>query len=399
MIVAKENFATNPLMVVLRTNYERLYRSIFDNESCLVVPTAASLTGVQISQVFLEAHIIHATHLRKHYLNLIGQGVDIREGCVYTSFGCREHRVCNILQRESFFEFSKSIQVIVIDRPLQGPYEESELTSRLLGKLHLTVDLSSDGVKRLMNGWLKVAPAVEGEINRTLEQFKRTYVLVPGLEHDAAYRIGEICSSLVNKLAKYQHLTRDHIREQQLLQSVCERYIYSLLHPFIWVHLVSSLKSRDVTLRDRFYSPASGRFLIRDTVRSLVPNDIKGVNLDSPAEKIKELQRLLTPMEKLECLHETANLINGSVNDYFLNQGNRAGYSKKQFEVGADEFLPLLLLTVALSRLPHPAAHAAHIDMYLAHKPVESRIQQSSYVFSSYHAALCSVLTPTTSGC
>jgi len=387
----KENFSTNPFMTVLRTNFEKLYRSIYDHQSHLLVPTSSCIIRGSITQEFIEAHVVHSTHMKNHFLNLIGQGIEIKDGVVCTSFGCREHRICNILQRESFFEFSNSIQVIVIDRPLQGVYNEyaDQLLPRSLQTSRMTAGLSSDEVKHIADGWLKALPGLEFELNQAVETFKRTYILVAGLEHETAYRIGEMISLFVSKLSKCQRVNDNQERNQQLLEHVTERLVYSKLHSFLWNHLVSSLKDRDQLLRAALYGNDKDTSSIIARLKIVLPPSLKNLSLDAASEKLNEIQGLETPPEKIACLHETCRTIQCSVEDHVRKQGKM---QKKHLEITADELLHLMTVTVAQSHLSNPAAHAAHMDMYLAQKPAETRIQRSSYMLSSFHAALCSVL-------
>ncbi|CAK0828137.1 unnamed protein product, partial [Prorocentrum cordatum] len=76
-------------------------------------------------QVFMEAHLLKRACVPGLYMNLLGQGVEIRDSSVSTHLCWAESRVCEVLQSESMYEsdYCSTFRVFVIDKPLLGKYK------------------------------------------------------------------------------------------------------------------------------------------------------------------------------------------------------------------------------------------------------------------------------------
>eukprot|EP00921_Rhytidocystis_pertsovi_P018769 GHVQ01029725.1.p1 GENE.GHVQ01029725.1~~GHVQ01029725.1.p1 ORF type:complete len:214 (+),score=32.12 GHVQ01029725.1:130-771(+) len=127
-----EDVSQHPFLTALRASFVKLYETLVKKHYTLLVPCAAVCRGIKITQVVIECHVLQSTHIPGNFLNLLGQGVELREGCVYTSFGFKEQRVCNVLQDENMYDYGTPFKVILIDRPLQGKFEDP---GRLAGML------------------------------------------------------------------------------------------------------------------------------------------------------------------------------------------------------------------------------------------------------------------------
>eukprot|EP00922_Rhytidocystis_sp_ex-Travisia-forbesii_P018760 GHVS01027889.1.p1 GENE.GHVS01027889.1~~GHVS01027889.1.p1 ORF type:complete len:236 (+),score=22.23 GHVS01027889.1:69-710(+) len=199
-----EEVSQNPFLCVLRRTFDKLYQSMLDKQQTLLVPCAAACVHLKITQVLIESHIVQTTHIPGNFLNLMGQGVEFRDGWVHTTFGFAEHRTCRVLQEENMYDSGSAFKVICIDRPLQGPVhstsanqsDTTESPALLCEKsatpaAFLTLDEAT--VMTTMTDWgSEGSGEALSRISGLLNQFKQTYVLICGLEHEAADRIKQL---------------------------------------------------------------------------------------------------------------------------------------------------------------------------------------------------------------
>eukprot|EP00922_Rhytidocystis_sp_ex-Travisia-forbesii_P018761 GHVS01027890.1.p1 GENE.GHVS01027890.1~~GHVS01027890.1.p1 ORF type:complete len:355 (+),score=49.41 GHVS01027890.1:92-1156(+) len=329
-----EEVSQNPFLCVLRRSFDKLYQSMLDKQQTLLVPSAAACAHLKITQVLIESHIVQTTHIPGNFLNLMGQGVEFRDGWVHTTFGFAEDRACRILQEENMYDSGSAFKVICIDRPLQGPVPSSATQPDTNGKsppvgallceksptpaAFLTLDEAT--VMTTMTEWgSEGSGEALSRINGLLNQFKQTYVLISGLEHEAAERIRQLTDRSLHHLAMHRPELL-HGAHRRYLQEVAERYVYASLFSVLWNHLVSSLKSREMLVQ-RAMSVLSGnqQSLLADLQ---VPASLHDIDLRSPSAALLQLRSLHTPHEKLEYLENVCELIYKAVEEHSKRAGS-----------------------------------------------------------------------------
>eukprot|EP00745_Piridium_sociabile_P030902 TRINITY_DN51265_c0_g1_i1.p1 TRINITY_DN51265_c0_g1~~TRINITY_DN51265_c0_g1_i1.p1 ORF type:complete len:194 (-),score=10.10 TRINITY_DN51265_c0_g1_i1:642-1223(-) len=163
-----EDIDRNPLMVSLRAHFLRMYLMLCERGGVLLLPVASSLNGVKVTQVLIECHILFCTHIPGHFLNLIGQGVELRERRAFTSFGFKEERHCNVVQEDSLFDNGCTFKVVCVDEPIQilnpAPLQAQSCTTRLKS----STTSSMESVEFTVHGWFQNREALEQNLDRFL---------------------------------------------------------------------------------------------------------------------------------------------------------------------------------------------------------------------------------------
>ncbi|KAF8821559.1 hypothetical protein IE077_001874 [Cardiosporidium cionae] len=348
MLQSTEDLSTNPFMTVLRSNFEKLYRSVATKQAILLVPCAASLVGIPITQVFIE----------------------LRNGCISTSFGFKEQRVCNVLKEENMYDQSAVFKVVCIDRPLQGRFEGSLTASlRESKQSNFLTALDSESVLETMKNWLQ-GSTLSAPLEAKIKSFEKTYVLTAGLENDAARRIAQICSEMQLAIDSIWRISQQNPLKHQQLYQIVERYAYIRLYPFLWNHLLQSLSAREAKLKKGIL------FHIRDKNSLLESLQVRPIlctiDVKLLTEKLETMESLQTPHEKLSCLQAVHKLIYSAIEDRMKKQ---LTYTRESIEVSADDVLGLLISTVGKSMLSNGLAHLAHMEMLIStqccYKPLE----------------------------
>lgn len=294
-----EDLLDNPFMVVLRRDHDELLKDCAKNKdgAVLVVPQATSLKGVAIKLNFVETHVLQLQPACSSgsYINLVGQGIEIKEKekVLTTSFGFRHYRRLNILEEQSIYEFNAVFKILVVDNPIIG-----EISSQIgENKPRETVACCD-----LLNS----APEVENELFDRLHSFRQRYVQVKGCEKETARRIGVIAEDVVLRLTKHFGA----LNSADFVHVQVERTIYAALHAFIWPHLLTATEEHANKLHAIFqaWTPA----LVCQELKA--PERFAAADLRAASEKLKELDLMISPMEKLQGLQEVVTAAQNAAN-------------------------------------------------------------------------------------
>ncbi|CAK9036766.1 unnamed protein product [Durusdinium trenchii] len=192
----QEDLSQNRFLKALRASYEGgIYRQAAERgeRTVILVPCAECLEAEHFGQSFLETHLLQASAMPNCYMNLLGQGVEIKESSVTTQLGFQEHRICEVLQNDSMYDLSNTFKVLVIDKPLIGRFRP--LAAEKIGAESGSLD-----------DLLLHSPAIQGEFFDEVDRFRKTFVQVPGCENRTAERIREIVTDAVDKLSRQHQL-------------------------------------------------------------------------------------------------------------------------------------------------------------------------------------------------
>ncbi|KAK2196959.1 hypothetical protein BdWA1_002208 [Babesia duncani] len=234
-----DEISTNALICVLQKRYPSLYKSLFNPvpfSRVILVPASHSLVNAQLNQEFID-----------HYLNLAGQGVEIHGDVVSTSFGFKNHCVCNIIKRNNIYDHSGSLKAYLVDCHLL--YSTSD---------DFCAPFDSDAspeqcVKRWCDDDAEFAKMFYGG----LKKFKETFVLVPGYETETSNVIASIMERSIAKLLSNKRETLVSVQHNlHSMAQVALAYAFQHLHDVIWTHLKSAYaKQEDILQMETADSP------------------------------------------------------------------------------------------------------------------------------------------------
>eukprot|EP00747_Dinoflagellata_sp_TGD_P079855 gnl/TRDRNA2_/TRDRNA2_160671_c0_seq2.p1 gnl/TRDRNA2_/TRDRNA2_160671_c0~~gnl/TRDRNA2_/TRDRNA2_160671_c0_seq2.p1 ORF type:complete len:439 (-),score=85.35 gnl/TRDRNA2_/TRDRNA2_160671_c0_seq2:53-1369(-) len=371
-------------MKSLTRDFESTYRRALERglSTVVVVPCAESLEGLKsFDQAFVEAHVMHAAHVPGCFLNLLGQGVEIKESSVSTHLGFQEQRVCMVSQTASWHDYGQPYRVLVTDRPLVGQYKiiPGGADTKKAGASQVAApDPSTE--------FLNSAPMIQDYFYSQVDVFRNTYVQVAGLEQSTAERIREICTETTKKLKEFHKLNQAQSQQAEFQVS---RLAYVALNSFLFPHLQHILTSAEERLEKAIRSYSTTQELIDAMPDGGDSKSLHLLDVRECSEKLAamDLSTMMTPHEKVACIDEAHTMLKRCV-------AETAQKGPVAVEITGDDILSLFILAVHGSKLQHRLAHVAHMDMYLQGSTGRSggidagRFEESSYACSAFQAAL-----------
>lgn len=382
----EEDLMQNPFMQVLRASFEGIYRQAAERgeRTALLVPCAECLEEKSFGQVFAETHLLQATCVPGCYMNLLGQGVEIKDTSVSTHLGFREHRTCEVLQSEFVREYDMDpFRVLVIDRPLIGRYTlpGSPAADRAQAK---TSTQAAPGPMADTDDLLDKTPGIRDDFFDQVHRFRKTFVQVAGCESSTAERIREIAAETVQRLSKHHKLSLpSQIRQVDFNVS---RQAYAVLNAWVFPHLSQILSEHETRLQDAIQSYSSSDELLNDmpeaTLRGLGRVDIRECS-----KELELMEKAITPHEKVACIDKAHSLLQQKVAEG-AKITQAAGDSP--VEITGDDVLSLFIMAVHGSQVKQFLAHIAHVEMYLegAAGRSGSSVDEAGYAVCALQAAL-----------
>lgn len=384
----------NPFLRVLRASFEGLYRHAAERgeATTVLLPCAECLEGERegFSQVFMETHVLQEAQVPCCFMNLLGQGVEIRDSCVSTDLGFAEERTCHVLQTESMYDFGNTFRVQVIDKPLIGKYRKSQ------GSAAAEKSGGGGGSKGGVPGsgalaWLSEAPAIEDAFYDQLLQFRKTFVQVPGCEQSTAERIREIVGDATKRLIRHHNLVQPtQIRQ---LDYQVSRNAYAMLHSFAFPHLQRILATAERRLDKAIRSYDSIEDLL-SAVPGAGGRGLGRVDVKACSDHLAQMDHEITPHEKIACINEAHSALQRCAADGALGSGRGPRRQEAAVEITGDDVLSLFIIAVYRSALKDRLAHIAYVEMYLQGAAGRSgsneaaRFEETGYAVSALQAAL-----------
>lgn len=371
----------NPFLSRLRASYDGIYRRAAERgeATALLVPCAECLEGESFGQVFVEAHMLQASRVPGCFMNLLGQGVEIKDSSVSTHLGFAENRVCEVLQSETMRDYGNTFRVLIIDKPLVGKYRA------MPGAADRAQRISSAGAAPVaglplpathgdeIGDYLNSAPAISADFFDKVERFRKTFVQVPGCEQSTAERIREMVREITRRLFKHHKLTQP-VQQRQLDYHV-SKTAYAALHSFVFPHLVQILSDPEERLERAVLSYTSVGELL-EAIPGAQGRGLGLVDVRGCSEQLSRMHHSITPHEKIQIIDDAHSVLQRCV-----AEGSRI------MEITGDDVLSLFILAIYGSDLKQRLAHVAHVEMYLQGDEV-ARFDEAGYAASALQAAL-----------
>eukprot|EP00929_Paragymnodinium_shiwhaense_P095089 TRINITY_DN56053_c0_g1_i1.p1 TRINITY_DN56053_c0_g1~~TRINITY_DN56053_c0_g1_i1.p1 ORF type:complete len:478 (-),score=118.56 TRINITY_DN56053_c0_g1_i1:80-1513(-) len=392
----EEDINQNPFLQVLRdsSSFSQLYQAAAErgDATIVLVPCTECLDNEGFGQIFVETHILQASHVPNCYTNLLGQGIEIKDSrSVTTDLGFQDQRSCQILQSESIYDYSSRFRVLVIDKPLIGRFKtlpgaggsDTQLGSAGSGgasEAKGAVRSSADAM-----AWLSEVPSIEDLFYEKLLQFRRTFVQVPGCEQSTSERIREIVGETVQKVIKHHNL--QHTTQHRQLDYQVSRNAYALLHAFVFPHLQHILSEAEQRLEKAIRS-----FETTEELLHAIPGAsarLGRVDVRPCATALATMDHQITPHEKITYINQAYSALQEAI-----QQANASSGVSKQQEITGDDVLSLFILAIRSCALKDRLAQIAYVEMYLQGAASSSgsneaaRFEEAGYAVSALQAAL-----------
>eukprot|EP00446_Apocalathium_sp_SHHI-4_P036965 CAMPEP_0177303650 /NCGR_PEP_ID=MMETSP0368-20130122/6245_1 /TAXON_ID=447022 ORGANISM="Scrippsiella hangoei-like, Strain SHHI-4" /NCGR_SAMPLE_ID=MMETSP0368 /ASSEMBLY_ACC=CAM_ASM_000363 /LENGTH=539 /DNA_ID=CAMNT_0018762209 /DNA_START=128 /DNA_END=1747 /DNA_ORIENTATION=- len=406
----EEDLNKNPFLCVLQKSFEGLYRRAVERgDATLVVPCAECLDGSSFDHVFVETHVLRAAPVPGCFINLCGQGVEVKDSSVHTDLGFAEKRICEVLQTESMYEFGNHFRVLITDRPLIGRFRTVLAAADRVGsgasgskaavpspgpaggaaaggaRAWRPEPAEDPGPSDQPLEWLDSAPDIQGSHFDEVARFRNTFVQVPGCEQSTAERIREIVDATAHKLIRHHRLEQPS--QQRQLEYQVSRNTYAALHSWIWRHLQHILATPEERLEKGIRSFASAEELV-EAIPGCQGRGLGLVDIKRCSDQLDEVDHKISPHEKIACIDEAYSALQRCVADGARQAGSGA------VEITGDDVMSLFILAVYRSSLRQRLAHVAHVEMYLqgaaglSGNVQVARFEEAGYAVSALQAAL-----------
>jgi len=390
----EEDLMKNPFLRVLRSSFEPLYRAAAERgeATTILIPCAECLDGENFSQIFIETHLLLSACTPGCYMNLLGQGVEIKES-VSTHMGFTEQRTCEVLQTESMYDCSNTFRVLVTDKPLVGKYRILPgAADRPKVGVSVAVTPAHDGTNE---DWLNAAPAISDDFFDQVNRFRKTFVRVPGCEQSTAERMREITGATSQRLIRHHKLSQPS--QQRQVDYQVSWNAYAALHSFVFPHLQNILTRPEEQLEKAIRSYQTAGELL-DAMPDAAGRGLGTVDVRGCAEQLALMDHKITPHEKIACIEAAYSALQQCAAATVRSSLSMDGV----VEITGDDVLFLFILAVHGSELTHRLAHVAHVEMYLQGAAGRSgtfeaaRFEEVGYAVSAFQAALQFILNEKT---
>lgn len=364
MTAWNEELLENSFMKMLRKSFENLYRLAADpNEETLLLVPCSECLQEELTQVFMETHIVRAACVPGCYTNFRGQGVDVKDSSVATQLGFSDQRTCEVLESKSLYDsdYSCSFRVLVLDRPLTGRYRpipgvaDRGQPTPAAGTLGVAAVTGGPNDSADPSDWLSKAPAIEDYFTDQLDHFRKTFVQVPGCEQSTAERIRELVFDCTKQLRKHHGLGPKQFEQHRQLDYHISRNAYACLHSFIFPHLMRILARDDHRLESAISSYKESDLL--DSMPSVAGQSLALIDMRGCVEKLELLDHKITPHDKIECIYDGYSALQRCVAEGSLQ-------TQRPQQITGDDIESLFILAVHRSTFQHRLAHVAHVEMY-----------------------------------
>lgn len=384
----------NPFLRAMQDVYSHIYDCAAERgeATTLLVPCAECLESKTFGQIFVETHVLQAAAIPGIYMNMCGQGVEIKDTSVSTHLGFSDKRTCEVLQTESMYERGNNFNVLIIDKPLigdkyrpvqgavdRGSKSAADAIAGAMGGSPRGMGLPSVGEEMGPAEWLSSASSIDTAHFDEVDRFRKTFVQVPGCEASTAERIREIVANTVQKLIRHHKLAQP--TQQRQLKHHVSRATYAALHSWLFPHLVKILAVSEDRLDKGIQSYVSVAELV-DAIPGAQGRGLGQVDLKSCSDQLEEVDHKISPHEKIACINEAYSFLQQCV-----AEGAKARETARQpgstaIEITGDDVISLFILAIYRSSLHQRLAHVAHVEMNL------QGADEAGYAVSALQAAL-----------
>ena len=383
----------------------------------VAVPPAASLHGLspRLSASLVDSHVLRSSpYFVGQYLTVNGRSVGLTDGrtlhCLAGGGWGRdeEGRISRVVASETYYDDSfHSFTVLRVDMPLEGRVSaDYELLVRSEGSgsglVHLLPRRSLSEHEALLQR-LTGDGGVLQSVQRFVQQFNSSYVLVRGFLEHAGQKVADACSRLSQEaLSKAAQRAKDagSLRRQVAeVSAAVECAVLSGIHAKLFGGLVELHAADELRLQ------AAVRRMRKASMAQLGIRDDIQCQPQAACQLMAALSTQRTPLQKMAQLEEVSRAITQAVRDATDEQQQQQATTapqplhrdgdddkqrgpadgagdqsddggsltesdpsspprKRDLVLSAEDMIPLTVYVLTHSRLQHIAAHLAHCQYF-----------------------------------
>lgn len=376
----------NAFYKLLQTTYRSKYEEAQANCWLICVPHSSSLKGVKINSRFVDAHILRPSPLFKGQYTFSGnnlqKSVEVDGAEIKTISGFPNEFTVKILGEELCYNRKyKQYRVLTISKPFEGASADSGMeTNGSLTPADLEKFLSHKESLTYLRSLPESAPLLK-ELDRKLENFCGTYMILPAYLHDTAQKLKDIVLWAVDA---FQKLETPPIPSSgaafQRLSLAAESYVMGVVHQKVFAAVKQFCRQEDAVLVEK---------LRQLHLAGLSPDQL-GVResfccpLPRSVVELASLDSKTTPLEKLWCLKTTLKMLSEEIYDSTAYSCARLKNPNEQLHLTSDDLIPILACLIVRCKLPYLESDLYYIQNFSWNLPEKDML---GYTLVTFQAA------------
>ncbi|KAK8759444.1 hypothetical protein V5799_002924 [Amblyomma americanum] len=384
--MSADDLDSNPFYKLLQTTYRTKYEEAQTHCWLICVPHAPSLKGVKINSRFVDAHILKPSPLFKGQYTSCGnnlqKSVEVDGTHIRAVSGFPNEFNIKILGEELCYNRKfKQYRVLTISKPFEGASSDLDVdTNGSLSPADLEKCLSYKESLVYLRGLPQHASLLK-ELDKKLESFCGTYMILPAYLHDTAQKLKDIVLWAVDAFQRSQEPpVSSYGAAFQRISLATESYVMGVVHQKVFAAVKQFCRQEDAVLVEKLrqlhlagFSP--DQFGVRESFCCPLPRSV--VELASLDSKI-------TPLEKLWCLKTTLKMLSEEIYDSTAYSCARLKNPHEQLHLTSDDLIPILACLIVKCKLPYLESNLYYIQNFSWNLPEKDML---GYTLVSFQAA------------
>ncbi|XP_054708392.1 putative uncharacterized protein DDB_G0284213 isoform X2 [Uloborus diversus] len=273
----------------------------------------------------------------------------------------------------------KQYKILIIQRPLSGStrLKDESCTSIINGGKNLLLSLNECTLfLQSITECSKVLRVLDKKIN----VFNTSYMILPEYLPDAAVKLHSLSRWTVEEFFKSFKAESFNKYSSTELSAVVENYILCHIHDKAFPAIKKYCYEEDNLLNQKLLSLYEGNI----TPDQLGVKESFCCQTPSAVVELASLNSRFSPVEKLNCLMTTLELLNQDIEQFLLETYHPVSYKKDVPKLTSDDLIPLLVSVIVQARPQYLATNLYYIQNFCWEIP---SIDKYSYGLVTFQAA------------
>ncbi|KAG1674634.1 hypothetical protein GQR58_015006 [Nymphon striatum] len=399
-----EDLDWNPFFKALNTVYKRQYEEAQRKSWLICLPCTDSIHHLKsFNTKFVELHLLRPSpYFYSQYVT-----TDRNESCSFeiengyiisaTDESEEDFKIKIISEELGYNEDFRQFRILLIEKPLDKSFQVVFLSIdfvHCLSYYDIVSNIATEAKKEAFK--LKGRHSYEESkkflysftqheatlivLTRKLQQFNNNYLILPDYLSDAACKLKDIIewSSVELNLAHKPRLRSDEKLAEEISYSL-ENFVVGFVHGKLYAVICQKFSFNNKSFVEKLNS-----------LRGLSAKDL-GIkkNLSCPMPKtvslLKTLSDLKTPASKLNCLHNSLELVSQEIKQHNENPVLLLGRNDKSLHLTTDDIIPILVTVLVEVRPNFLEADLYYIEHFQWNTSNKDRL---SYCLVTFQAAM-----------
>ncbi|XP_065197261.1 uncharacterized protein LOC135828763 [Sycon ciliatum] len=371
--MAHEDLDFNPFYKALQRTHAGMYEQAQSRGWLVVIPHSSTIHAGNMNTSFAEMHILKPSpYFQDQYIAASKEsyGFSIEDGVLRTEAGFDTAFSANILYEElAYSKDFKPFRILVTSRPLDPAYRD-------LGQV---ADADCDigiPISRLVQErvalndhtrLLKSLPSYDRimiALDSAMVQFNNNYIVVDGYLEHTAKKLDRLCSQGVETVFTFVPALRkvalQDSRVEDSIRLAVESYIMGWVHQKVIRAVIQTKNEEDEEICERC-KQCSGI-----TPETLGVSKEFCCPLPEAMVELTALDSFTTPLEKLNCLKNTLELITHGVQKHMTQDvlAQDKGRDGPAASLVSDDLIPILVTVIIQAKCNRLATNLYYVENF-----------------------------------